>query len=883
MADNESHSQKSAKNESAFAYFRDAWNDGNHLDPDEYCRNHPECSVELHSKIEKFLFVAGGLLDLRQGRASQGCDDEQGLPLEQPTPAEDPLEESTTLGDFRLIRSIGAGGMGEVYEAEQTSLHRRVALKILPPHLSLSEAAISKFRREAEAGGRQSHPGIVAVFAMGEHDGVHYIAQELVPGAYTMADKLNDLRQQEHQKPGYFRQVARLILKVAEALEHAHRSGVVHRDVKPSNILLTAEGRPKITDFGLAKVQDALALSRAGDFAGTPYYMSPEQAASHRIGIDHRTDIFSLGVTFYEFLTLRRPFEGDSTQEVLKKILLQDPRDPRWLNPKVPRDLAVICLKSMEKQPENRFASMAELAAELERFLNGDVILSRSPRMATRLLKRVQRNPGISAALGLAFLCALALVLYTLWSYPKILLERNRVLRLADAKRLAQLEERAGKLWPVSAAKVDAFEAWLRDAKELQDRIGIHQQTLQDLRAGAERIDGGSALEEPQAWLFPDTEAQWQHDTLDELVVGLTAFSDPQTGTVKSVRDRLYFARSVYERSILDYAEAWQDAVESIADETICPLYGGLTITPQVGLVPLGRDPCSGLWEFAHLQTGTSPERGADGRLVLHAESGLVFVLIPGGCLSARAALATIESAAGEAQDATRSGGDKDDHHTQIPVAPLFVSKYEWTQAQWQRITGLNPSIYVAQQTAGSDPFEFVTHPVENVSFEECVGLLKRLALRLPTEIEWEYAARGGTTTIWWTGDDVESLANAANLADRSCQMNGGAVDWIYEEWLIDGYNGHAPVDAFNPNPFGLHSVLGNVWEWCLNSFPDVKTVSAAWMRDQSITQITRGGGWNVSARRATCAFRRPTPPGLRGVAVGFRPVRDLDTEPPPR
>ena len=185
-----------------------------------------------------------------------------------------------TLGDFRILREIGTGGMGTVYEAEQISLHRRVALKVLPAHLSFSPDAVQKFRREAEAGGRQRHPGIVAVHAVGEERGFHYIAQELVEGGRTLADRLTQLREEGEQPTGYFREATALVTTVAEALQYAHNAGVVHRDVKPSNIMLTPEGRPKVTDFGLAKVEDALALSRTGDFSGTPYYMSPEQAAS---------------------------------------------------------------------------------------------------------------------------------------------------------------------------------------------------------------------------------------------------------------------------------------------------------------------------------------------------------------------------------------------------------------------------------------------------------------------------------------------------------------------------------------------------------------------------------------------------------------------------
>ena len=252
-----------------------------------------------------------------------------------PTPKKDD-KMPHIMGDFRLIREIGRGGMGTVYEAEQISLKRRVALKVLPPHLSISTDAVNRFRREAAAGGRQSHPGIVAIHAVGELEGVHFISQELVGEGVSLHDRLEELSKTGKQPLGYFREVAKLGSELADAFEHAHSTGVIHRDIKPSNILLTEQGHPKVTDFGLAKIEDALALSRTGDFSGTPYYMSPEQAMSKRMGIDKRSDIFSLGVTLYEMLTLKRPFEGSSSQEILKKIMLFDPVPPHKANPKVP-------------------------------------------------------------------------------------------------------------------------------------------------------------------------------------------------------------------------------------------------------------------------------------------------------------------------------------------------------------------------------------------------------------------------------------------------------------------------------------------------------------------------------------------------------------------
>jgi eukaryotic-like serine/threonine-protein kinase len=336
------------------------------------------------------------------------------------------------LGDFRIIREIAVGGMAAVYEAEQISLKRLVALKVLPAGISFSGKAVQRFQREAEACGRQSHPGIVSIYGIGETEGTHYIAAELIPDGRTLSHWIDELRSTSEPPKGHFREVATITAAVARALTHAHERQVIHRDIKPSNILMTAEGHPKVSDFGLARVEDALSLSRTGDFSGTPFYMSPEQAMSRRIGIDSRTDIYSLGVTLYEMLTLKRPFEGKTSQEVFKQIIFHEPNDPRKVNPRVPRDLAVICLKAMEKKPGRRYQSMTDFAADLECFLNGEVISARPASLATRALKRIRRNPLLSTTLAAAILVLLVFGGNMLWSGLRIRAERQKAAEVND-------------------------------------------------------------------------------------------------------------------------------------------------------------------------------------------------------------------------------------------------------------------------------------------------------------------------------------------------------------------------------------------------------------------------------------------------------------------
>ena len=417
--DSPEEKKRLSESEKVFKQYLSRRESGEEVDPEEYLRLYPELKKDLEKFFARIKARRPVEIDLDSINDKNAGD---GAPK--------------ILGDYRITRKIGAGGMATVYEAEQIPMKRRVALKILPSHLSYSDEAVVKFHREAEAAGRQSHPGIVSIFGVGEDKGVHYIAQELIDNGRTLGDWLDEIRGESPPRIGYFREVAGIVKTLAEALQFSHESGVIHRDITPTNILLTRDGRPKITDFGLAKVEDALALSRTGDFAGTPYYMSPEQAMSRRIGIDHKTDIFSLGVTFYELLTLERPFQGETSQEVLRKIVLIDPRNPCKVNPRVPNDLAVICIKAMEKQPEARYATMKELSEDIERFLQGETIRAKPASLTRKLMRRIRRYPLVSAAVGVAVLSLVVLVGYMLWSYPQ-LVASERTAREECRKRAA--------------------------------------------------------------------------------------------------------------------------------------------------------------------------------------------------------------------------------------------------------------------------------------------------------------------------------------------------------------------------------------------------------------------------------------------------------------
>jgi serine/threonine protein kinase/serine phosphatase RsbU (regulator of sigma subunit) len=354
------------------------------------------------------------------------------------------VKQGASLGEYRIVREIGRGGMGIVYEAVQESLDRRVALKVLPFASTLDARQLQRFENEARAAAGLHHSNIVPVFATGCAGGVHYYAMQLIEGQ-TLAALIDELRRQpvpddngagasdrSRRSTEFFRLVAQLGVQAAEALTHAHQLGVVHRDIKPGNLLVQGElsgaARPRlwITDFGLAHCRRQAGLTMTGDRAGTLRYMSPEQAGVSPAPIDHRTDIYSLGVTLYELLTLAPAFPGHDRQELLRRIAVEEPPRPRRLNRAIPAALEIIVLKSMEKNPADRYSTAKELAEELEGFLQNESI--RASLLIQQAINAILRISLAPISLDEQLHRILSLILELPW----LALERKGTIYLAD-------------------------------------------------------------------------------------------------------------------------------------------------------------------------------------------------------------------------------------------------------------------------------------------------------------------------------------------------------------------------------------------------------------------------------------------------------------------
>jgi predicted Ser/Thr protein kinase len=332
------------------------------------------------------------------------------------------------LGDYEILEEIARGGMGAVYRARQINLKRFVAVKVLLSGHFSTEHAVRRFRREAEAAASLTHPHIVSIYEVGEHEGRPYFSMELIEGR-NVAELTRD-------KPLLAREAAKLLQSIAEAVQFAHERGILHRDLKPSNILIDASDQPHITDFGLAKrlrsgadsaakTQD---LTVAGQIVGTPNYMPPEQANPKLGEPTAASDVYSLGAILYQLLTARAPFMAETLTQTLRLVVETEAVSPRLLNPGVPRDLETICTKCLQKEPARRYGSACELAEELGRFLRNEPIRARPINSMDRARRWCRRKPALATALG----AVAGLLLLVIIGAPIAIVRINRALKQAE-------------------------------------------------------------------------------------------------------------------------------------------------------------------------------------------------------------------------------------------------------------------------------------------------------------------------------------------------------------------------------------------------------------------------------------------------------------------
>jgi serine/threonine protein kinase/formylglycine-generating enzyme required for sulfatase activity len=879
--------------------FVEAFRQGKRPSIEEYARRYPAHADEIREILPALVLM----------EKAKAADD---IPV-QPRQATAPAAAASLqhLGDYQILREVGRGGMGVVYEAQQLSLGRHVAIKVLPSHALLDTRQLGRFRREARSAAKLHHTNIVPVFGVGEQDGLHYYVMQFIQGLGLDADldELRRLRQArgkqaptQHDAPGrptnvtrdvsavhvargllsgqfrppeptgdlaiapggaspvasapgapepsssvraadtsatihlpgqsegstlsesgnqYWQSVARVGMQVADALAHAASQGILHRDVKPSNLLLDDTGNVWVTDFGLAKAQsDSDDLTHTGDVVGTLRYLAPERFNGQG---DVRSDVYALGLTLYELLTLRPAFDEADRNKLVKQVMHGEPVRPRKLNPGVPRDLETVVLKAIDRDPARRYQAAGALADDLQRFLDGRPITARPVGRIERGVKWVRRNPVVT---GAAVAVVLALAVGTTVSYLKYLDAEEQKGMAVTQKEEAQRE--ADKANKARDFLVSIFE--LSDAKGQRGTM-----TARQILNDAEKRIPQEFADQPelQAELLAAIETVYAKMTANAPLAVLLEVS----GTVQ-----LQSTRNPNQRAVPQALLYTGDRLTLAADAQV----------QLVFLSDLHKERLRAGTEVTIRRKGCEP---ADAVRERNQDVLMTFVRLPKGTFY------------------MGWNGPKKGTKTEIKE-DFEIAVHTVTQGQWQALMGDNPS-HFSRFGAGRNEVQNISDeelklfPVEMVSWDDAQAFIKKLnekergsgfCYRLPSVAEWEYACRGGATSEEECSYHFYFDKPTNDLSSEQANFNGNIP---CGKALKGKYVGRTTrVGAYLPNKLGLCDMHGNVWQLCGDH---VEGHPGLW--------VVRGGSWMGSGTTCGATFHSTVRTG-RADYIGFRLAR---------
>jgi formylglycine-generating enzyme required for sulfatase activity/tRNA A-37 threonylcarbamoyl transferase component Bud32 len=736
-----------------------------------------------------------------------------------PTPALPASDLPARIGRFEVRRFLGEGVFGRVYEAFDPALKRAVALKVAKPEQLASQERTERFQREARAAAGLLHPHIVAVFDSGRDGPHHYIASAFIDGK-PLDSVLLGLPDGQTLP---LREAVQIVRHLAEALAYAHKQGVIHRDVKPANVMLRTDGEPLLMDFGLAARSDeAEKLTQDGAMLGTAAYMAPEQWHGRAEAV---SDQYSLGCLLFELLTGRLPFRGGSTEHYMLLHLKEAPPSPRSLRPGVPRDLETICLKCLEKEPGQRYPDCQALADDLRRFLDGEPVTARRPGPGERLVKWARRSPAVAGLTAAVLLVTVLGMAGIVWKY----------LDAEQQKGIAQGKEMEAQREAARATKARDFLVSIFELSDANGRRGT-MTARQILDDAEKRIPQEFAEQaELQAELQAAVETVYAKMTANApLAMILEVRGTVQLQSSRDLKQRAVPQTLLYSGDRLSLAADTHVQVVVLSD-----LHKERLKAP--GEVTIGRKGCQ--------PADAIKERTGDAMMTfVRLSKGSFYMGGGGGALGVKTEI-------------------KEDFE---------IAVHDVTQGQWQAVMGDNPS-YFSRFGGGRNEVKNISDeelklfPVESVSWNDAQEFIKKLnenncgsgyVYRLPTGAEWEYACRGGATSEEECSYHFYFDKPTNVLSSEQANFNGSEP---FAEGTKGKYLGRPTrVGAYPPNKLGLCDMHGNVWQWCEDLYEP----------KEGSGRVIRGGCWSFDGSHCRAAHRYWDAPTLRILTDGLRLAR---------